>query len=101
MLPMLPSLGGAREESEAVTNSVPVLSQKRVGNLWNHLWNCASRTQYLEPSDTEPAVAHTLPIMVFFFLFLFAPLFSTFLPTVYIVLCKPGCAVSAADMSSV
>ena len=46
-------------------------------------------------------VAHTPPAMVFFFLFLFVPLFATFILTVYVVLCKPGCAVSAADMSSV
>ena len=46
-------------------------------------------------------VAHALPAMVFFFLFLFMPLFATFLLTVYTVLCKPGCAVSAADTSSV
>ena len=29
--------------------------------------------------------------MVFFFLFLFVPLFAAFLLTVYIALCKPGC----------
>ena len=46
-------------------------------------------------------VAHTPPAMVFFFLFLFVPLFATFILTVYIMLCKPGCAVSAADTSSV
>ena len=46
-------------------------------------------------------VAHALPAMVFFFLFLFVPLFATLLLTVYITLCKPGYAVSAADMSSV
>ena len=46
-------------------------------------------------------VAHALPVMVFFFLFLFVPLFATFLLTVYIMLCKPGCAISAADTSSV
>ena len=45
---------------------------------------------------------HTLRLpMVFFFLFLFAPLFAAFLLTVYVALCKPGCAISAADMSSV
>ena len=47
------------------------------------------------------AVAHALPAMVVFFLFLFMPLFATFLLTVYVALCKPGCAVSAADTSSV
>ena len=47
------------------------------------------------------AVAYTPPAMVFFFLFLFAPLFAAFLLTVYIALCKPGCAISAADTSSV
>ena len=55
MLPMLPSLGRAREESEAVTDSVPVLSQKGTGKLQNHLQNDASRTQYLEASNMEPA----------------------------------------------
>ena len=52
---MLPSLIRAWEESEAVTDSVPVPSQKGAGKLWNHLQNGASRTQYLEASDTEPA----------------------------------------------
>ena len=51
--------------------------------------------------DWPVPVAHALPAMVFFFLFLFVPLFATFLLTVYVVLCKPGCAVSAADTSSV
>ena len=46
-------------------------------------------------------VAHAPPAMVFFFLFLFMPLFAAFLLTVYVTLCKPGCAVSAADTSSV
>ena len=55
MLPMLLSLGRAWEESEAVTDSVPVPSQKGMGKLQNHLQNSASRTQYLEASDTEPA----------------------------------------------
>ena len=55
MLPMLPSLRRAWEESEAVTDSVPVPSRKGAGKLWNHLRNGASRTQYLEASDTEPA----------------------------------------------
>ena len=48
-----------------------------------------------------PGVAHALPAMVFFFLFLFVPLFAAFLLTVHAALCKPGCAVSTADMSSV
>ena len=55
MLPMLPSLGRVWEESEAVTDSVPVPSWKGMGKLRNHLRNGASRTQYLEVSDTEPA----------------------------------------------
>ena len=55
MLPMLLSLRRAWEESEAVTDSVPVPSQKGAGKLWNHLQNGASRTRYLEASDTEPA----------------------------------------------
>ena len=52
---MLPSLRRAREESEAVTDNVPAPSQKGMGKLWNHLQNSASRTQYLEASNTEPA----------------------------------------------
>ena len=55
MLPMLPSLGRVREESEAVTDSVPVPSRKGVGKLRNHLRNGPSRTRYLEAFDTEPA----------------------------------------------
>ena len=46
-------------------------------------------------------VVHALPAMVFFFLFLFMLLFAAFLLTIYVALCKPGCAVSAADTSSV
>ena len=49
----------------------------------------------------EFPVAHAPPAMVFFFLFFFTPLFAAFLLTIYIVLCKPGCAISAADTSSV
>ena len=55
MLLMLPSLGRALEESEAVADSVPVPSRKGAGKLRNHLRNGASRTRYLEASDTEPA----------------------------------------------
>ena len=55
MLPMLLSLGRAWEESEAVTDSVPVPSRKGMGKLQNHLRNSASRTQYLEASNMEPA----------------------------------------------
>ena len=55
----------------------------------------------LLPPVTLLSVAHAPPAMVFFFLFLFAPLFATFILTVYIMLCKPGCAVSTADTSSV
>ena len=46
-------------------------------------------------------VAHAPPAMVLFFLFLFLPLTFAFVLTAVAVLCKPGCAVSAADMSSV
>ena len=52
---MLLGLRRAWEESEAVTDSVPVPSRKGVGKLRNHLRNCASRTWYLEASDMEPA----------------------------------------------
>ena len=45
--------GMAQEESEAVTDSVPVLSWKGAGKLQNHLWNSASRMQYLEASNKE------------------------------------------------
>ena len=55
MLPMLPSLRSAWEESEAVTDGVPVPSRKSTGKLQNHLQNGASRTRYLEASDIEPA----------------------------------------------
>ena len=48
-----------------------------------------------------PPVAHAPPAMVFFFLFLFVPLFFTFVLTAVAVLYKPGCAISAADTSSV
>ena len=47
------------------------------------------------------AVAHAPPAMVLFFLFLFVPLTFAFVLTAVAVLCKPGCAVSAADTSSV
>ena len=46
-------------------------------------------------------VAHAPSAMVLFFLFLFLPLTFAFLLTAVAVLCKPGCAVSAADTSSV
>ena len=55
--------------------------------------------QRLEP-DLQ-CVAHALPAMVFFFLFLFMLLFATFLLTIHVTLCKPGCAISTADTSSV
>ena len=37
------------------TDSAPVPSRKGTGKLWNHLQNSASRAQYLEASDMEPA----------------------------------------------
>ena len=46
-------------------------------------------------------VAHAPPAMVLFFLFLFLPLLFAFMLTAVAVLCKPGCAVRAADTSSV
>ena len=46
-------------------------------------------------------VAHAPPAMVLFFLFLFLPLTFAFVLTAVAVLCKPGCAVSTADTSSV
>ena len=69
----------------------------------------ASNNPIMIPNTPKPpttptviqCVAHALPAMAFFFLFLFAPLFVAFLLTVYIALCKPGYAVSAADTSSV
>ena len=58
-----------------------------------------SLDDYIQPNQED--VARTPPAMVFFFLFLFAPLFAAFLLTVYVALCKPGCAISAAVTSSV
>ena len=46
-------------------------------------------------------VAHAPSTMVLFFLFLFLPLTFAFVLTAIAVLYKPGCAVSAADTSSV
>ena len=46
-------------------------------------------------------VAHAPPAMVLFFLFLFLPLTFAFVLTAVAVLCKPGCAIRAADTSSV
>ena len=57
--------------------------------------------QMVEEEGDLGTVAHAPPAMVFFFLFLFAPLFAASLLTVYIALCKLGCAISAADTSSV
>ena len=54
----------------------------------------------VEDRDVEP-VAHAPPTMVLFFLFLFLPLFLSFVLMAIAVLCKPGCAVSTADVSSV
>ena len=48
-----------------------------------------------------PPVAHAPPAMVLFSLFLFLPLTFAFVLTAVAVLCKPGCAVRAADTSSV
>ena len=59
MLPMLPSLRRAREELEAVTDSMLVPPQKGAGKLQNHIWNGASRTWYLAASDTEPVGTHS------------------------------------------
>ena len=64
-------------------------------------WHFSDSLLYFKNRLYIPAVAHAPPAMVFFFLFLFAPLFAAFLLTIYVVLCKPGCAISAADMSSV
>ena len=49
----------------------------------------------------ELIVAHAPPAMVLFFLFLFLPLTFAFVLTAVAVLYKPGCAISAADTSSV
>ena len=51
--------------------------------------------------DKAGDVAHALPAMVLFFLFLFLPLTFAFVLTTVVMLCKPGCAISAADTSSV
>ena len=55
----------------------------------------------LSPRLDDQTVAHALPTMVLFSLFLFLPLLFTFTLTAVAVLCKPGCAISAADTSSV
>ena len=47
------------------------------------------------------AVLHTIQPMVLFFLFLFLPLLFVFVLMAIAALYKPGCAVSAADTSSV
>ena len=52
-------------------------------------------------SSYRGGVAHTPPAMVLFFLFLFLPLLFAFVLTAVAVLYKPGCAVSAADTTSV
>ena len=57
--------------------------------------------QHIQAMDNVPSVAHAPPAMVFFFLVLFAPLLAAALLTIYVTLCKPGCAVSAVDMSLV
>ena len=46
-------------------------------------------------------VAHALPAMVLFFLFILLPLFFSIALMAFVALCKPGCAVSTADTSSV
>ena len=63
--------------------------------LGYHILPPVSHLQKLQDS----AVAHAPSAMVLFFLFLFLPL--TFVLTAIAMLCKPGCAVSAADTSSV
>ena len=61
------------------------------GNPEGLFWAC----------DTVEIVAHAPPAMVLFFLFLFLPLTFALVLTAVAVLCKPGCAISAADTSSV
>ena len=46
-------------------------------------------------------VAHAPLVMVLFFLFLFIPLTFALVLTAIAMLCKPGCAIRAADTSSV
>ena len=63
-----------------------------------------SRTAFclhIHPQWKIHPVAHAPPAMVLFFLFLFLPLTFAFGLTAVAVLYKPGCAVSAADTSSV
>ena len=59
--------------------------------------NCSTRNH----PRNRPTVVHAPPAMVLFFLFLFLPLLFTFVLTAVAVLYKPGCAISAADTSSV
>ena len=54
----------------------------------------------LNPQEVD-AVAHVPPAMVLFLLFLFVPLIFAFVLTTVAILFKPGCAVRAADTSSV
>ena len=65
----------------------------------DHILSIVSAIQLAE--GHVKCVAHAPPTMVFFFLFLFTPLLAAMLLTVYVTLCKPGCAISTADMSSV
>ena len=71
--------------------SFQVIDRTRIINI--------SKTSLIVKERVDTSVAHTPLAMVFFFLF--APLFAAFLLTMYVVLCKPGCAISAADTSLV
>ena len=64
-------------------------------------WRYKSLKGVLLWYEDMDSVAHTPSAMVLFFLFLFLPLTFAFLLTAVAVLYKPGCAVSAADTSSV
>ena len=59
----------------------------------------SKETEFIPCNKT--AVVHAPPAMVLFFLFLFLPLTFAFVLTAVAALCKPGCAISAADASSV
>ena len=72
-----------------------LMAIKEIGTNLEAYWMYAKTGQEAGP------VAHAPPAMVLFFLFLFLPLTFAFVLTTAAVLCKPGCAISAADTSSV
>ena len=93
----------APESMRAVVSTVLLFPCSKMGKLIDLLLGSATSTQLIKwEEDVETiSVAHAPPAMVLFFLFLFLPLFFAFVLTAVAVLYKPGCAISAADTSSV